>query len=1044
MMKISHFVSKAHQIDKITLRSRSIALTPPEFEHAEEELRVFQENINHALKFLRKVKLHPNFFLHKKAPLFLVIGAGHAGKSSLLTQSGLNLIDAHNQAISNPMSTRYCQFWFSEKAVLVDTAGHYTTASSEDLSVNLAWRGLIKIIDKYKKRAPLSGIVVAIDLPTLSHNKELLTRVLGNIKERIYEIAKYAKNLPIFVVLTKMDLINGFTDFFADLDSEERKQPFGISFQNTISTSRPIQVFEKKFSALLKNLSDRAFLRISSEPLLDKRYQIQDFPLQIEALGNTIAEIINEIPHNAQTKLHGIYFTSSLQRGLPMDYLETPFLGTTISKPETTPKPTFTGLREQPYFLAGLFQEMLNSIAPTLEVNRKIIFTLPTLKPLYKPAGIALGAIILISIFLYYNFTTSTTMLTNLKEIAKAQYDILASSNDPESQLKRSYHLWQNTQEIFNKSHWWQFSVNDNTRKLSKIISKSYQDELATVFMPHIESILETTLSNAEHQKQEKAIYTTFKVYLMLTKSIPLDQNYVEQWFTNYFANNAGAKEKFLEQKKYLQDALALGLTISVNKEIKAAAYETLNELPIEKLIYSAFSAQEDIAHSSKLTLRSGGSLLDTSNFAIPTLYTISTLHGIGKQLTKAIDSFFIHDPVLGTNKLSQTSTDEILRKVNSVYLDAYATTWNEALKSIKVKEFSDFNNASAQLKALAAKSSPLFKLLKMIQDNANSSAGKLFSDWQNVDAKNLHSALLDLAEYFNSISNSVTGGQAVWQEAKNIMQSGKMPKEIEAVKSLANEEPEPLKSWLNALAFNSWKVLLTGTGVYLNNVWKEQVFPKINTLTNHYPLSKSANSEISFADFTNFFGHNGIFENFANKFLSPFIDKSKSYWAWKNFAGAKISISDDALEMFIRASLIQKMFYPNNATSPTSHFSLKPLEMNPNVRSFTLSLDGQIVFATAGKIRGYQLSWPGSKPSTTAVDFIDIQGKNLQATYSGPWGWFRLLDQANLQGTSNSRHYIVTFKLNDSSIKYELIADKPANPYVADVLDGFKCVERL
>ena len=131
--------------------------TTAEAEHAAAEINIFKENMANALKFLKH-----------QSPLFLVIGADSAGKSSLLAHADLGLIDAEGQTITNPMSTRYCHFWFSGEEIFVDTAGSYTTASSSNVAVNSAWRGLIKLLNNYKRRVPLSGLIVVVDLPALA------------------------------------------------------------------------------------------------------------------------------------------------------------------------------------------------------------------------------------------------------------------------------------------------------------------------------------------------------------------------------------------------------------------------------------------------------------------------------------------------------------------------------------------------------------------------------------------------------------------------------------------------------------------------------------------------------------------------------------------------------------------------------------------------------------------------------------------------------------------------------------------------------------
>ena len=67
-------------------------------------------------------------------PWYLLIGPPGSGKTTALINSGLKfplLRGATPAAIAGVGGTRYCDWWFSEEAVLIDTAGRYTTQDSD-------------------------------------------------------------------------------------------------------------------------------------------------------------------------------------------------------------------------------------------------------------------------------------------------------------------------------------------------------------------------------------------------------------------------------------------------------------------------------------------------------------------------------------------------------------------------------------------------------------------------------------------------------------------------------------------------------------------------------------------------------------------------------------------------------------------------------------------------------------------------------------------------------------------------------------------------
>lgn len=1052
-----------------------------ELEYAEEELRIFQENIESACLFLKQQAPQYHFSHSAKTPLYLVIGAGSAGKSTLLTQSGLNLIDAHRQNITNPSSTRYCHFWFSPDAIWVDTAGHYTTASPQDISINLAWRGLIKLIHSYKKRCPLSGLIIAIDLADLAKDPHKAKQILLNIRQRIYEISRYVQNLPMFLVLTKIDLIAGFNDFFADLTGgQERQQPFGISFQDLATGIRPIQIFAEKFDKLMHKLQSRVFWRMQHEVHLDKRGLIQDFPLQIEILKDIITEIVNEIPHNAQTKLQGIYFTSSIQHGSSVDCLPLPFIDTetNIENPSNK-KINSAYLRgQQPYFVEQMFQHISginnsknstsnNSIKNKSSIikNKKIrSFKLPSLPALptlhIRPIFLTIAAIIviIISSIFFVNYSDSISSTEKIHDVAQNYLNLL-SENDSNTKLDHAYSLLQKAKhDLYN--YWWPFSQNQTQKDLITSINKNYQDLLTAIFIPQLKAILEANLNNPLENPSALNVYSALKTYLMLSDESKRNIEYVQSWFSSYFDRNYSHNKDYLaKQKLFLKDALKNNPTIDTDDRIINVTRTALNNILLNKLIYSMYANQGNLL---KQKISAGNSSITTfsaKEFNIPKLYTEPVVTNIYKQLSVFAIHNLAHDWVLGLDqeeKPSSLFSDSVLlnQKVRSVYLTHYVIAWNNALNKVQIKEFENLKQAANDLQNISLKTSPLLNILELVKVNTISARNDAqfndlvtapFTKWQEIDEKKLQRLFANLAISFQTIISNKDPNQVAWIIAKKSMKMEKPPKEIADLQAFAKDQPEPLRTWLMAISNNSWKILLKASKDYLNTIWTKEIAPKYAiTLQNRYPFTKDTTADANLEDFKSFFAQNGIIDKFFNTYLEAFVDISKPYWVWKKVENNKIDISQDTLEMFIRASLIRKMFFQDDNTFAVNHFVLTPIEISPKVKGFKLDLEGQLVFAAPGKMFERWITWPGPKTGSVRIEFISQEGKNINTSIAGPWAWFKLLDKSNLQNTGNPRLYEITFDLNGYSIKYRMLTSKVTNPFIPDIINNFKCVDRL
>ena len=64
----------------------------------------------------------------------------------------------------------------------------------------------------------------------LSQGAEARSTHAASIRARLLELdAKLGMRLPVYVLVTKSDLLAGFTEFFADLGKEQRAQVWGFT-----------------------------------------------------------------------------------------------------------------------------------------------------------------------------------------------------------------------------------------------------------------------------------------------------------------------------------------------------------------------------------------------------------------------------------------------------------------------------------------------------------------------------------------------------------------------------------------------------------------------------------------------------------------------------------------------------------------------------------------------------------------------------------------------------------------------------------------------
>lgn len=253
-------------------------------------------------------------------PWYMIIGHPAAGKSTAILQSGLTFPFSDKNSIQGVGGTRNCDWFFSTEGVLLDTAGRYAT-QQEDRS---EWQGFLKLLKKYRPKAPVNGILVAISLPELAqHHSEGFATYARQVKERIHEICHtFAMPVPVYLVFTKLDLLGGFTQFYQDWTEEERAQVWGCTFTaNQGDGFHAANATAQQFELLYRGLVQAGEARLLQHRGNRVHPAHFAFPIEFHGLKDAVVKFVELLtendPYHAKPLLRGFYFTSALQEGTP-------------------------------------------------------------------------------------------------------------------------------------------------------------------------------------------------------------------------------------------------------------------------------------------------------------------------------------------------------------------------------------------------------------------------------------------------------------------------------------------------------------------------------------------------------------------------------------------------------------------------------------------------------------------------------------------------------------------------------------------------------
>ncbi len=292
-------------------------------------------------------------------PWYVMVGPPGAGKTTALRHSGLSFpfLDPSGGGVRGVGGTRNCDWWFTNDAILLDTAGRYTTEESD----HDEWIGFLEQLLKYRYHKPINGVIVAISVSDLlDASDEQIQEMSAKVRSRIDEMQANLKMLvPVYVTFTKIDLVAGFVEFFGDLKKSERNQAWGATFKLDADKSAPGKLFDEEFDLLVEKLHMRTLRRMTTERNRTTKEKTYQFPLEFAAIKRNLSDFLQGAfaPGSAGPSapiLRGFYFTSGTQEGKPLDRIVGAMgraYGLKVAEPEESDQPK----EAKSYFLKDVF-----------------------------------------------------------------------------------------------------------------------------------------------------------------------------------------------------------------------------------------------------------------------------------------------------------------------------------------------------------------------------------------------------------------------------------------------------------------------------------------------------------------------------------------------------------------------------------------------------------------------------------------------------------------------------------------------------------------
>ncbi|TIL27785.1 MAG: type VI secretion system membrane subunit TssM [Mesorhizobium sp.] len=716
----------------------------------DDDSQLLEARMNEAIAALKRSSGKRNFLY--EVPWYIVIGPPGAGKTTALVNSGLNFPLAGSgdaQPVAGVGGTRSCDWWFTDQAVLIDTAGRYTTQDSNAQSDKKSWLAFLSLLKRYRTRQPINGVILAISLADLmSLDDHQLDVHIVEIRSRLREIHETLKiQFPVYLLFTKADLVSGFMDYFGDFDEQRRRKVWGATFQTADRSKNMVGEAPAEFDALATRLADEMADRLQEEADPAVRISIFGFPAQFGALKGRIASFIASIfdPARSQVNvsLRGLYFSSGTQEGTPIDQV----LGAIGRSFGSASQAHLSGTGKS-FFLHDLLTGVIFAEAGWVSYDksaerRAAIARYGGFGAIALIAAAALGTLAL-SFTANRSLIASTTQAISryretadplLKSTTVADID-LENVIGPLDQLRDlpagfdTIGLPTPIEETFGLSQ---------RERLLSASKTAYRQALERMFRSRL--LLQAERTIQAKMADPAALYEPLKIYLMLGGKAPkVDDELIVSWMrqdweqNRYPGENNRAGRAQLE--KHLRAMLALDdaydPVFERNQPLVESAQRSLGRMSladrasalVKSAVYAA--ALDDFSVSVKggpeaqlLFERVDGG--DLSGLRVPGIYTYGGFNNFYLEQLSRIAQMLVDDQwVLGGGG-EQGGIDQELLKLGPELVERYgrefAAAWNGVLDKLKFKAMLKDKPRYIALSAAASPTSPIDQLFTAIAD---------------------------------------------------------------------------------------------------------------------------------------------------------------------------------------------------------------------------------------------------------------------------------------------------------------------------------------
>jgi type VI secretion system protein ImpL len=1005
-------------------------------------------------------------------PWFMVLGAGQSGKSTLVRNSGLRVPGRQPGDMKAIGASRHCEWWFTNQAVLLEADRRFADPA-QDKATERDWSAFLEQLRKTRQPA-LNGVVVTISAEDLSRgDSERLDAQIQLLRRRLDDLSRGLRLVfPVYVVVTKIDLIHGFEEFFGDLTGAARDQVWGATLSGALmAETAPEKLFDQEFQLLFHTLLKRRMPRLVREERPDRMGGIYLFPLEFHALRARLRRCIQGLlapgAYEHGPLLRGLYFASG------------------------------GGAPATPYFLANLF---LNVIIPDYAIARPSAGATQQFRRTHLIAAVAAGLLLLLG-----GVWMTTSFVGNRRLLREAQRVALDTRADPATprtpgelrlQLQQLDPLRRQLERLDARDAHAGFRLGLGLyqgREVNRQARRRYLDGLARALVVPSREELGRELAAPEARASWDAFYEPYVAYRMLcdpalgdaplltgqlgrlwrgrggggdsAELLTLIQQHVAFAWTHKedlascrTAPSSDLTYRFrgLWEASSRADLLFPALTDAASREAGPFTLASVPDAPL--MLVAADGAQDGPRVEGAFTVagweKIRASLAKTGNQALPA-WLMADLPGGGRGAA---------DP----------------SRFLSWYVREYIERWNRFLAAVAVSRQGGMLETVDRLEELARDDSPFYRLLQEVARNVD------FDSQLKGDERATYGRLLDIDAAFATLRafarkagdvgpegsragdyrTAFTKLAAKVAELRGAGDTGRraleLTREIDQkpdsedhvfghLQGIANRfcgasrtgesaSNEALRTFLRGPAQIALRACRGESFGRLDESWQRQVLDPYRSLASKYPFDRTSRIDVTVDEFGRFFGG-------SRGTLKAFTDQQLPQYAASGDGAGDAGLSPEMKKALDAAAAIRRAFGLENADEPRLSFDIRPRQVTPPAQYSSLKIGNSapIEYSSgSGGRKFWPYQWPdlgGEQAARVALHLRD--GSEPENAQNGVWALFRLLDTATVTPQDGGLVRL-EWALEDGSgqrqlASYDLQPRARENPFAPGFFEQFK-----